>query len=171
MKLLLEFGDIIQTVNQTRIDDFDGDIEVLLYGKKDKEKIKISDKQSKYILHKGDIIISAINYNNITISIIKENNRYIADNKYIVFRPNDSKYSPYLKIIIEKYLEKQRGIYNNLITNRTDLKEIKVDENKLNKFYKISELIIDLDKLFEKQYELEKNIIRYFKNTINNGEL
>lgn len=171
MKLLLEYGTIIQTVNQTRVRDFDGDIEVVLYGRNNEETVKISDKQYKYILHKGDIVISAINHSNAIISVIKEDGKYIADNRYIVFRPSDSKYSSYFKILIEKALEKQRYVNNITIGNRTDLREIEVDKDKLDKFCKISEIIIDQDELLDKQYELEKNRINYFKNRINKGEL
>lgn len=171
MKLLLEYGTIIQTVNQTRVRDFDGDIEVVLYGRNNEETVKISDKQYKYILHKGDIVIPAFNHSNAIISVIKEDDKYIADNRYIVFRPNDNKYSSYFKIIIEKALEKQRYVNNITIGNRTDLREIEVDKDKLDKFCKISEIIIDQDELLDKQYELEKNRTNYFKNRINKGEL
>lgn len=171
MKLLLEYGTIIQTVNQTRVRDFDGDMEVVLYGRNNEETVKISDKQYKYILHKGDIVIPAVNHSNAIISVIKEDDKYIADNRYIVFRPNDNKYSSYFKIIIEKALEKQRYVNNITIGNRTDLREIEVDKDKLDKFCKISEIIIDQDELLDKQYELEKNRINYFKNRINKGEL
>lgn len=171
MKLLLEYGTIIQTVNQTRVRDFDGDIEVVLYGRNNEETVKISDKQYKYFLHKGDIVIPAVNHSNAIISVIKEDDKYIADNRYIVFRPNDNKYSSYFKIIIEKALEKQRYVNNITIGNRTDLREIEVDKDKLDKFCKISEIIINQDELLDKQYELDKNRINYFKNRINKGEL